>query len=352
MRAVAIVPGTPGSADLIEVPEPPISDGSMLVETSLIGICGTDSELISGHYGEAPSGSERLIIGHESIGHVLDAPEDSGFAQGDLVTGIVRRPDPVPCNYCAVGQWDMCCNGLYTERGIKGRNGYASERFRIEPEFAVKIPPELELLGVLVEPASILAKAWNHIERIGNRSSAWNPKTVLVTGAGTIGLLAAMIACQKGLEVHLLDHNTEGPKPQLGRRLGAIYHGGDATVLGDFAPDVILECTGAVPVILDCLRRCSPSGVLCLTGISEPEETQQVHLGAINRRIVLHNEAVFGTVNANRIHYKMAVDALSRADPEWLNSLLTRKVPVRNWREALEDRDDDIKVTLDFRPER
>src|SRR5215831_15299438 len=212
MKALTIVPGKPNSAAVQEVPEPPASDGSVLVRALELGICGTDFELISADYGWAPPGSEYLILGHESLGRVEEAPEGSGFQKGDLIVGIVRRPDPVPCIACAVGEWDMCRNGKYTERGIKERHGYGAEYFRIEPEFAVKIDPTLGLLGVLLEPASILAKAWDHTERIGQRAWGWRPKVLLVTGAGPIGLLAALMGMQRGLDVHVLDHNRGGPK--------------------------------------------------------------------------------------------------------------------------------------------
>jgi threonine dehydrogenase-like Zn-dependent dehydrogenase len=132
----------------------------VLVETLTVGVCGTDVEIISGAYGWAPPGRERLILGHESVGRVLDAPAGGDIEEGDLVVGIVRRPDPVPCSNCAVGEWDMCRNKRYTERGIKERDGYCSERYRIHPEFAVKVDPALGTLGVLLEPASVLAKAW------------------------------------------------------------------------------------------------------------------------------------------------------------------------------------------------
>ena len=78
----------------------------------------------------------------------------------------------------------MCRNGGYTERGIKERHGFGSERFRIEPEFAVAVDRDLGLAGVLMEPASIVAKAWDHVERIGRRSQAWSAGNLLVTGAG------------------------------------------------------------------------------------------------------------------------------------------------------------------------
>ena len=114
----------------------------------------------------------------------------------------------------------MCRNGQYTERGIKQRDGYASERYRIEPKFAVKVDPKLGRHGVLLEPASVLAKAWDQIDRIGSRSH-WEPRRALIIGAGPIGLLAALMGRRRGLEVHVLDRVTSGPKPGLVESLGA-----------------------------------------------------------------------------------------------------------------------------------
>src|SRR5918999_350691 len=160
MRALTVTPGTPDSAAVRDMPDPPPEDGPVLVETLAIGICGTDREIVSGAYGQAPDGAEHLVLGHESLGRVVEVPDGSGLAAGDLVAGIVRRPDPEPCANCAVGEWDMCRNGRYTERGIKGRHGFASERFRTHPEYAVRIDPALGAVGVLMEPTTIVAKAW------------------------------------------------------------------------------------------------------------------------------------------------------------------------------------------------
>lgn len=182
MKALTVVPGRPDSAAVMELPEPPQSDGSVLVRTHAIGICGTDGEIAFQGYGWPPPGDEYLVLGHESIGEVLDAPQGRGLAAGDLVVGIVRRPDPVPCSCCAAGDWDMCRNGRYVERGIKERHGYGSERYRIEPEFAVRVDPRLGDLGVLLEPTTVVAKAWEQIERIGARS-CFEPRIALVTGA-------------------------------------------------------------------------------------------------------------------------------------------------------------------------
>ncbi len=344
MQAVTVVPLKANSVDLTQLPEPPEQDGPVLVQARAVGVCGTDIEIIAGDYGWAPPGEDRLAIGHESLGEVLEAPEGSGFAPGDLVVGIVRRPDPVPCPNCAVGQWDMCRNGNYTEWGIKSHHGYARERYRITPEFLVKVDPGLGDLGVLLEPTTVVAKAWDHIERIGQRAR-WEPRVVLVTGAGPIGQLAALLAVQRGLEVHVLDQVSAGTKPDLVRSLGATYHQGDLATSG-LQPDVVLECTGVGQLVFDAMDLMAPNGVLCLTGVSAKGRTLGIDAGEINRHMVLENDVVFGSVNANRSHYEAGAQALAKADKEWLGRLISRRVPLSSWRDAYERQPDDVKVVL------
>ncbi|MBV9124636.1 MAG: glucose 1-dehydrogenase [Planctomycetes bacterium] len=346
MRALTVVPGQQGSARLEEVPEPPAEDGPLLVQTLLIGVCGTDIDIVEGRYGWPPKGRDRLILGHESLGRVLEVPEGSGLSPGDLVVGIVRRPDPVPCPNCAAGEWDMCRNGLYTERGIKERDGYCSERYRIEPQFAVKVDPKLEKVGVLLEPASVLAKAWEHIERIGSRA-LWKPHRVLITGAGPIGLLAALMGVQRGLEVHVLDRVTQGPKPDLIKDLGAHYHTGTVKDACQGA-DVVLECTGVGQLVFEVMQCTAPDGIVCLTGVSSGGRTVCVDAGLLNRDMVLANDVVFGSVNANRRHYEKGAAALAQADLQWLGRLLNRRVPLRDWADALRRQPDDVKPVIDF----
>jgi len=348
MRALTVAPGTANSAKLEDIPEPPQSDGAVLVRALALGVCGTDREIVSGAYGWAPPGQKRLVIGHESLGKVQEAPADSGFAPGDLVVGIVRRPDPVPCSCCAVGEWDMCRNGRYTERGIKERNGYGSDLFRVEPDFLIKLDPALGLNGVLVEPTSVVAKAWDHTERIGARSRGFAPQTLLVTGAGPIGLLAALIGAQRGLDVHVLDHNDRGGKSRIVRALGGTFHLGSVTDLDGFEPDILMECTGAPSVVRDALGRTASGGIVCLVGVSAPGRDLGVDIGGLNRTMVLDNDTVFGSVNANRKHYQDAVAVLQRADKHWLAGLITRRVAVEQWTQSLQRQPDDIKVIVDF----
>ena len=344
MKALTVVPLEKNSVELSDIEEPPESDGPVLVETIGVGICGTDAEILSGEYGWPPPGRKRLVLGHESLGRVLDAPSGGPVAKGDLVVGIVRRPDPVPCSNCAVGEWDFCRNGRYTERGIKEHDGYLSERYRITPEYVVKVDPSLGLLGVLLEPTSVVAKAWEQVEKIGHRAH-WEPARAVVTGAGPIGLLAAMIGVQRGLEVHVIDRMTSGKKPDLVRGLGAQYHTGAIEDAVD-DPDVIIECTGVSSLVLDAIEHIGPGGVVCLTGVSSGGRELSVDEGALNRSMVLANESVVGSVNANRRHYEAGADALARAERGWLAQLVSRTVALERWEDALSRVPDDVKVVV------
>jgi threonine dehydrogenase-like Zn-dependent dehydrogenase len=339
MRAMTVIPGKAGSAELSERPEPEPAEGELLVEPLYLGVCGTDREILEGAHGESPPGSERLVLGHELLGRVRDT--------GELVAGIVRRPDPVPCACCAKGEWDMCRNGQYTERGIKALDGYGAELVTIEKDFAIPVPDELGTLGVLTEPASILAKAWEQVERISARACSAHER-VLVTGAGPIGLLAALMGMQRGLETHVLDRAEEGAKPETVHALGAQYHTGDITEVSEaIEPDVVIECTGVAELVAGAMRHTAPGAIVCLTGVAASRELS-VDVGALNNELVLENDVVFGSVNANRRHFEQAVRSLREADPDWLRRLVTRTVPFESWQDALEKGDDDIKVVVEF----
>ena len=348
MRALTLVPSQPGSLAVTEVPDPVPGPGDLLVDGLAVGVCGTDKEIAAGEYGWAPPGHERLVLGHESLGRVREAPEGSGFAAGDLVVGVVRRPDPVPCPACARGEFDFCRNGQYTERGIKERHGYGSERWTVEADYAVKLDPGLEPVGMLMEPTTIVAKAWDQIERIGRRAY-FAPERALITGAGPIGLLAALLAAQRGLEVHVIDRYEEGPKPRLVRDLGAHYHATDvATVAKEAPPDIIVEATGVPQLIFDVIEHNAAFGIVCLTGVSPRGRNLTIDAGGLNRDLVLENDVVFGSVNANLGHYDLAADALDRADRGWLERMISRRVPLEDFEQALEKRSDDVKVVLEL----
>ena len=346
MKAITVEPGKQGSVQLEDIAEPDLSNGTMLVEAIATGICGTDVEIVEGKYGWAPQGKSRLVLGHESFGRVIDPGPTTAFNKGDLVVGIVRRPDPVPCSNCAVGEWDMCRNGLYKERGIKEIDGYMSERWRIEPEYALKVDPALGILGVLHETATVLAKAWEMVKSIGQRAY-WEPRNVLVTGAGPIGLLAALGGVELGLDVHVLDRATSGPKPGLVKDLGATYHSSAISNIG-FKPDVVIECTGAGQVIADAITNVGSGGIVCLTGVGKGGAAPDWAIADIAAATVLQNNVIVGSVNANKRHWYKAGLALSKADRKWLERLITRREKPENFQQVLYRQPGDIKNIIQF----
>jgi threonine dehydrogenase-like Zn-dependent dehydrogenase len=346
MRALTVVPQQADTVALTDLPDPVPGDGELLVEGIALGICGTDKEIVDGRYGWAPPGHDRLVLGHESLGRVRHAPAGADFTEGDLVVGVVRRPDPEPCGACARGEFDMCRNGRYTERGIKERDGYGSELWTVETDYAVRLDRRLERVGVLMEPTTVVAKAWEQVDRVGARSW-YAPRTALVTGAGPIGLLAALLGVQRGLDVHVLDLATDGPKPAAVAALGGTYHSEPvADVAAKLRPDVVIEATGVGQVVFDAMAGTAAYGIVCLTGVSSGGRKIPVDAGATNRDLVLENDVVIGSVNANLRHYASAADALAAADLDWLERLVTRRVPLSRYAEALQARPDDVKVVL------
>ncbi len=177
---------------------------------------------------------------------------------------------------------------------------------------------------MLLEPATVVVKAWEHIAAIGRRTF-WDPDTVLVIGAGPIGLLAALIGVQQGADVHVIDRVTSGPKPALVKQLGATYHAGAIADLG-LSPDIVVECTGVAPLIRQAVETISPGGIICLTGVGSAVVPDTALGDRAGDRRVLKNIVLFGSVNANRRHYYRAAKVLAAADRSWLEQLVTRRV--------------------------
>ena len=345
MKAITVEPKQSGSARYEDVPEPEEHEGSVLVEAVAVGVCGTDVEIVTGKYGWAPPGAKRLVLGHESLGRVIDPGPRSSLKKGDLVVGIVRRPDPIPCPNCAVGEWDMCTNGQYTERGIKEIHGFMSERWRTEPEFVIKVDKSLGIVGVLLEPMTVITKALEQVFMVGQRAY-WEPKTALVTGAGPIGLLAALRLSVRDLRLHVLDRAESGLKPDLVRALGATYHTGSVLDL-DFAPDIIVECTGVGAVIRDSIQKVNAGGIICLTGVGTGG-VGGLSVADMAASAVLKNNVIVGSVNANKRHWYRAGENLARSDRAWLSRLITRREKPENFQKALERQPDDVKVIIQF----
>jgi glucose 1-dehydrogenase len=357
MKAFAITPGAGGSGRVRDVAEPLRSADQALVEVIAVGVDGTDRELLSGAYGEAPPGDDHLITGHESLGRVAVA-SDGSLREGQLVVAIVRRPDPVPCANCAAGEWDMCLNGRYTERGIKAAHGFLAERYVEEPRYLVALPDTLLGIGMLLEPLSIVEKAIEQIDRIQSRL-LWAPRRALVLGAGTIGTFAAVLLRLRGLEVMLYSRGDGGRGRELAEQAGATFCSADSTKLDHaFAEqaggiDIVIEASGYSPLAFEAMDVVGPNGVVCLTGVSAGSRSLTIDAAHLNLEMVLNNRLVFGTVNANRRHFESGVAHLQAIAGRWpalLERMITRRIPLALFDQSALEHPDDLKVVVDVNP--
>jgi threonine dehydrogenase-like Zn-dependent dehydrogenase len=186
------------------------------------------------------------------------------------------------------------------------------------------------------------AADWRPVTWSVGARSWFGPKRVLVTGAGPIGMLAVLLGVQRGLDVHVLDVATSGAKVTA---LGATYHSsGMGEVTAQTKPDIMIEATGLSSLIFEAMAGTAPYGIVCLTGVSPVG--RKIDVGAANRDMVLENDAVIGSVNANLTHYAAAAAALAEADTDWLAPLITRRIPLERFAEALYAQPDDIKVVI------
>jgi threonine dehydrogenase-like Zn-dependent dehydrogenase len=167
----------------------------------------------------------------------------------------------------------------------------------------------------------------------------------VITGAGAVGLLATLLARQRGLDTCVLDVVTDGPKPQLVTELGATYSAAKTAEL-PVQPDVAIGCTGLGPVLSDVFASVSPNATIALAGLANHPHLTTSDLSAVNRQLLLRNQLIFGTADTGRQHYDQAADPLAQSDPAWLAGMLTRQVPMAAWPDALAKHPGDIKVTV------
>jgi len=338
MKAIAVFPGKPDTVHLAEMPKPSLDEvpngRGVLVKVLRVGVDGTDKEINAADYGNAPTGSDFLVIGHESFGRVeAVGPNVVGVKPGDYVVATVRRPGS--SIYDLIGTNDMTTDDTYFERGINLRHGYMSEYFVDDAEFIVKIPQGLKEVGVLLEPTTVVEKGIAQAYEIQRRLRVWRPRRAAVMGAGTIGLLATLVLRLRGLQVTTFGLN---PKPYLNSDLieaiGATYQSTremsileGAKQYGPF--DIIFEATGFSPVVFDSMQALGKNGVLVLSSVTGGDRKIEVPADKINLDFVLGNKVMVGTVNANREYFEMGVKDMAQAEaeyPGWLQRLLTHPV--------------------------
>lgn len=357
MKAITIKPKIKNSIQMQEAPDPVRKEeDEVKVQVIRTGLCGTDADIYAGDYGEAPPCENFLILGHENFGVVRETGKSAAdFKPGDFVVSTVRRPCG-KCFYCKQGEMDLCSSGEYTERGIKGRHGFMAEYYVESSRYLVKIPPEIQDIGVLLEPTSIVEKGIEHIYLI-QRRMPWQPHRALVLGAGPVGLLAAALLRKRGLETFLAGREAPNDlRAQVGKKFGAEYISVDGIPLTDVskrigAPDMIIEATGSSSVVFAAMQMLAPDGVLCLLSVTGGHAVRPEPTDVINQDLVLHNNVVFGSVNANPRHFQQGVEDFLSIEKTWpgaLQQLLTTRLPWENYAQWFEHRGHGIKATLEI----
>src|SRR4051812_13074986 len=331
MKAVAVLPGKPNSVHLVDVPEPKLTDQpqphvcriaegrAVLVKLLQVGVDATDREINEALYGNAPPGSEHLVIGHECFGRVVSVGDKvTEVEPGDHVSCTVRRPGN--SLFDKIGRNDITSEEVYYERGINLCHGYLTELFVDDAEFIVKVPKDLKHLGVLSEPASVCAKAIEQAYLAQQRLQVWNPRRAFVLGAGQIGLLATMMLRLRGLEVFTLA-TKPGPhrKSEIVADYGATYVSTRQEEMADLAkrvgkPDLIFEATGNAEVGFRAMEVLAINGALIWTSVTGGTHEVTIDAARINLEWVLGNKLLVSSVNGNRRHFELGIQALSHGE--------------------------------------
>jgi threonine dehydrogenase-like Zn-dependent dehydrogenase len=341
MRALVATPGVAGSVRVAEVPRPSRRrNGEALIRVIEVGVCGTDREIYRGDVGEAPAGSDKLIIGHEMLGVVERAAGE--LVVGDFVTASVRRPCR-SCLNCRTGKSDSCSSGAFIERGIKGGHGFGSEYVVEHPEYLYRVPRGLERLGVLAEPLSVCERGIRHSLTVGQRQG-WTPKRAVVVGVGAIGMLSVLLLRLAGIETRAISQSPDhSKKADLVRAVGASYESTSVFPLDRLlhafgGADLVVEATGSAEAMVSCIQGARPNGVICLLGVDPSETEVSIPANALSD-LVVGNRAVIGSVNASHKDWVASIADLTRIKQRWpdvVRDLIGLRVDVADYEKAFE----------------
>lgn len=366
MKAIANITGT-STLQLVDRPEPVLAaEDEVKLKVLRVGICGTDREEAAGGRSKPPQGQTELVIGHEMFGQVVETGKSvTRVKVGDLAVFTVRRGCG-KCLPCLMNRSDMCQTSEYTERGIWGLDGYQTGFVVDREQYVVRVPPELEAVGVLCEPLSVAEKAIDEAVRLQGARLADAPATLdwlhdrpcLVAGLGPIGLLAGMVLRLRGARVYGLDVVDAGtPRPSWLEHIGGTYVDGrqvPADQLDDHFGriDLIFEATGVAALEFNLLDALATNGVYVVTGIPGGDRPIDLDGAELIRRLVLQNQVMLGSVNAARDHFQMAVDDLAQAHLLWGEAaakLITNHHPYTDFDAALHQHTpEEIKAVIEW----
>jgi threonine dehydrogenase-like Zn-dependent dehydrogenase len=367
MKAIAVHPGKADSIHLEDVRKPSpteIPNGrGVLVKVLRVGVDGTDKEINAAEYGAAPPGDDFLIIGHESFGQVVEVGPNvpDTIRPGTYVVASVRRPGSGL--YGEIGLQDFTTDDVYYERGINLLHGYLTEYYVEDSDFVFPLPESLRDVGVLLEPTTVAEKGINQAYEIQRRLKIWRPRRAAILGSGTIGLLMAMAARLRGLELTVFSLPQKPYRnAELIEELGGTYVSSAESTLAETSAargpfDLIMDATGFSPLVWEAAEVLGRNGVLVLSSITGGDRTAEVNSDKINQSFVLGNKVMVGTVNASPADFRSGVDDLIKAEAlyaGWLRKLLTTPIhgldDYEQMIRALTEDRDAIKVYVEVAP--
>ena len=353
MKAGAVFPAE-RKIEVVALDEPRISSTTEVKLRMLeVGVCGTDREIASFHHGTTPEGFDFLVLGHESVGEVVETGSAvSRLKPGDLVVPMVRRPCPhSECVACRAGRQDFCYTNDFRERGIKQQHGFMTDFVVDDEEYVNAIPHELRAVAVLVEPLTIAEKALLQIRSIQRRLPWGRPADVrrraVVLGAGPVGLLGAMALVNDGFDTFVYSREIPpNSRADLAAMFGAHYISSTIHSVEQLAArvgniDVVYEAAGASQTAFDLLTVLGPDGVYCFTGVPRHGDPVSIDAHALLFNLVLKNQVILGTVNSGKDAFESAIRDLGlfyKLWPDAVNSLITGRYAIDEFREPVFDR--------------
>jgi len=352
MKGAAVFPGSHTLKIISDVPEPKLQyPASVKLRILKVGICATDREIANFVFGTPPPGFDYLVMGHEGFAEITETgPEVKDLKPGDLVVPTVRRPCHDPnCIACRHGRPDFCLTGQYREHGILGMHGFLTEFVVDEAQYMRKVPMAIRDVAVLVEPLTIAEKGFIQADRIQSRlpwHEANSTRHAVVTGAGPVGLLGAMVLRLRGYETTVYSREPETDvRAELSRAIGARYVSADTHTLDQMAKDIgnidlIYEATGSAHIAFAVLNVLGRNGVCILTGVPGAHGPEPVDLGALVTNMTLKNQCVFATVNAGNDAFDRAIQDLAELCTRWpdaVRGLITRRFKLEEFEEPIRD---------------
>jgi len=320
---LAVTAGIADSLHILDIPVPEPGADEVAVRVLEVGICGTDREIIHNQFGSPPPGSADLVLGHEVLGEVAQVGGGvRELSAGDLVTATVRRG--CGCPNCAAGESDYCTALQYTERGIRGEHGFWTNQFVDRATNIIPVPRSLRGVGAMIEPTSVVEKAWRVASAVQQRFPVWKPKQAVVFGAGPIGLLQAMLLRERGMDVTVIAQrpSSESPAAPIVEAFGGTYiSAGETDPLRLVASmpniDVAVECSGNSLCVAQGMQMLGVAGVLVLLSNTGGSRSVELPLDRINVDFVGGNKTMVGSVNSSSADFRAAVDDLQRFEQLW-----------------------------------